>query len=211
VSAVDRGALDFLSPSRARLDLGFSPLLKSSLERAQRDAGAHFEERSGWLVPVSFPGEAERLASVGIADLSHLAKFEVRGPSVPLEGGEGAVWHRIAPRRALALCPYAQSDWLCDRLERAFPFVLDQTAAYAILAVVGQAAATLMRRLTHLHTFPASGDVAHVGSHVLEQDGGYWIVFPQEFGHYLWEVAVDAAVPLGGGPVGVAAIERGTS
>ncbi len=211
MSARGNGVLDFLSPSRARLDLGFSPLLKSSLERRQRDAGAHFEERNGWLVPVSIPGEADRLAHVGIGDLSHLAKFEVRGAAAPPDGGEGAVWHWIAPERALALCPYAQSDWLRDRLERAFPFVLDQTAAYGVLLVVGPEASTLMRRLTHLDTFPASGDVAHVASHVFEQDGGYWIVFPQEFGHYLWEVATDAAEPLGGGPVGVAAIERGHS
>ena len=51
----------------------------------------------------------------------------------------------------------------------------------------------MLRRLTHLHDLPASGDVAHVGAHVLEQDGGFWIVFPQEYGHYLWEVAIDAA------------------
>ncbi len=211
MSATGRGTLDFLSPSRARLDTGFTPLLKSSMERCQRDAGATFEDRSGWLLPISLPGEADRLARVGIADLSHLAKFEVRGDPVSLDGSEAAVWHQIAPKRALVLCPFAQSDWLRDRLERVFPFVLDQTSAYGILAIVGPVARTLMRRMTHLHTFPASGDVAHVGSHVLEQDGGYWIVFPQEFGHYLWEVAVDAAAPLGGGPVGVAAIERGSS
>ena len=64
-----------------------------------------------------------------------------------------------------------------------------------------------MRRLTHLHEFPASGDVSRTSPpHVLERDGGYWIVFPQEYGHYLWEVAVDAAEPFGGGPVGVDAI-----
>ena len=63
-----------------------------------------------------------------------------------------------------------------------------------------------MRRLTHLPAFPASGDVSHVTAHVLEHDGAFWIVFPQEYGHYLWEVAVDAAEPFGGGPVGVDAI-----
>ncbi len=38
---------------------------------------------------------------------------------------------------------------------------------------------------------------------MLERGGGYWILFPQEYGHYLYEVAVDRAEPLGGGPVGV--------
>ena len=181
------------------------------MERRQRDAGARFEERNGWLVPVELPGGSSPVRERRHRRSLHLGKFEVRRGTAPLDGGEAAVWHRITPGRALALCPYTQSEWLRDRLERAFPFVLDQTAAYSILAVVGPQASGLMRRLTHLHEFPASGDVAHVGSHVLEQDGGYWIVFPQEFGHYLWEVAVDAAEPLGGGPVGVAAIERGSA
>jgi hypothetical protein len=28
----------------------------------------------------------------------------------------------------------------------------------------------------------------------------FLIGFPQEYGHYLWQVVVDAAEPLGGGP-----------
>jgi hypothetical protein len=65
-----------------------------------------------------------------------------------------------------------------------------------------------MRRLTHLHSFPASGDVSHVTAHVALYPDGYLILFPQEYGHYLWEVAVDAAEQFGGGPAGVDAIER---
>jgi glycine cleavage system aminomethyltransferase T len=80
---------------------------------------------------------------------------------------------------------------------------VDVTAQYGILALAGPEAPTLLRRLTHLHHFPCGGDVAHVTAHVLERGAGYWIVFPQEYGHYLWEVAVDRAGPLGGGPVGV--------
>jgi glycine cleavage system aminomethyltransferase T len=199
--------LDFLSPDRARDDLGFSPVLKSSMERHQRDAGATFGERDGWLVPVGFPGEAGRLQTVGVADLSHLGKVEVRGEGAP-ENGNGALWYQITPTRALALCPYRDCFLLRSTLSRRFPFVLDQTGALSILAIVGPQAADVLRRLTHLHSFPSSGDVAHVGAHVLEQEGGYWIVFPQEYGHYLWEVAVDAAEPFAGGPVGVDAVLR---
>jgi glycine cleavage system aminomethyltransferase T len=71
--------LDFLSPDAAREQTGFRPVAKSSMERRQRDAGASFEERLGWLVPVSFPGETEWIATVGVAVLSHLSKFEVVG------------------------------------------------------------------------------------------------------------------------------------
>jgi glycine cleavage system aminomethyltransferase T len=199
--------LDFISPDRASDELGFTPVLKSSMERRQRDAGATFEERDGWLVPVSFPGEAERLGTVGIADLSHLGKIEVRGDGA-LENGNGTTWYEIAPRRALVLCPYRDCYLLRRTLARRFDWVLDQTGALSILAIVGPEAASVLRRLTHLHDLPASGDVAHIGAHVLEQEGGYWIVFPQELGHYLWQVATDAATPFGGGPVGADAAIR---
>jgi glycine cleavage system aminomethyltransferase T len=204
--------LDFLSPDRARGDLGFAPVLKSSMERRQRDAGATFEERDGWLVPVSFPRESDRPKTVGIADLSHLGKVEVRGAPTPPNDTESIVWYEITPSRALALCPYRDCFLLRAGLARRFPFVLDQTAALSILAIVGPEARSVLRRLTHLHELPASGDVARVGAHVLERDDGYWIVFPQEYGHYLWEVAVDAAEPFGGGPVGVdAALREGVT
>jgi glycine cleavage system aminomethyltransferase T len=200
--------LDFLSPDRARDDLGFSPLLKSSMERRQRDAGAVFEERDGWLVPVRFPGQADRSKTVGIADLSHLGKIEVRGAGEPPNDTEGVVWYEITPTRALLLCPFADAFLLRSALSRRFSWVLDQTAALSVLALVGPDATGVLRRLTHLHHLPASGDVAHIGAHVLEQEDGYWIVFPQEYGHYLWEVAVDAAEPFGGGPVGIDAAVR---
>ena len=53
-------ALAFMSQDTAREQDGFRPLAKSAMERRQRDAGATFEERHGWLVPVSFPGETDR-------------------------------------------------------------------------------------------------------------------------------------------------------
>jgi len=85
--------------------------------------------------------------------------------------------------------------------------VLDLTGALGILAVVGPQATTVIRRLTHLHHFPSGGEVAHITAHVLNpRPEAFWIVFPQEYGHYLWEVAVDRAEPLGGGPIGVDAL-----
>lgn len=200
-------SLDFLSPDRARADLGFAPILKSSLERHQRDHGATFAERDGWLVPVSIPGEEEHLARVGIADLSHLGKTEASGRVPESVVGE-TVWHRITADKAIVLCPFAQVGAVRARLAEAGANVLDVTGAYAVLALAGPESATLMRRISHLHRFPASGDVSHVTAHVLERPDGYWIVFPQEYGHYLWEVALDAAGPLGGGPVGVDSLER---
>jgi len=57
-----------------------------------------------------------------------------------------------------------------------------------------------------MHHFPAGGEIAHVQGHVLEHAGGYWIVCAQEYGQYVWEVAVDRASALGGGAIGVDAL-----
>jgi glycine cleavage system aminomethyltransferase T len=191
--------LDFLSPGLA----GEGAVARSSLERAQRDAGATFAERGGWLVPTSLPDEQRHLERVGIADLSHVTKLEVRPAGEPV-AVERAVWYPLSARRALCFCHVPELAEVRSQLEGRL--VVDVTAALGILALVGPEAQTLLRRLTHLHHFPSGGEVAHVTAHVLEQPPGYWIVFPQELGHYLWEVAVDRSAPLGGGPVGVDAL-----
>ena len=191
--------LDFLSPGLADTDA----VARSAMERAQRDAGATFAERGGWLVPTSLPDEQRHLERVGVVDLSHITKLEVRPAGDPV-ARERVVWYPLSARRALCFCHVPELEEVRSQLDGRF--VVDVTAALGILALVGPEARTLLRRLTHLHHFPAGGDVAHVTAHVLEQSPGYWIVFPQELGHYLWEVAVDRAAPLGGGPVGVDAL-----
>jgi hypothetical protein len=111
-------------------------------------------------------------------------------------------WYDISPRRSLVLCEARDADAVRDGLTGRL--VLDVTGALGILAIAGSEAGTVIRRLTHLHEFPKGGEVAHLTAHVLApRPETFWIVFPQEYGHYLWEVVVDRAAPLGGGPVGV--------
>jgi glycine cleavage system aminomethyltransferase T len=195
--------LDFTRVDAAGDSGGFHPVAKSSLERRFRDADAVFEERDGWLVPVSVPGEAERLVNVGVADISYLAKLELRPAGEPVEG-EGIVWYPISRRRALVLCapPLAAraGEQAAGRL------VLDVTAALSVIAITGPEADTVLRRLTHLHRFPSGGEVAHVTAHVLQRGGGYWIVVAQELGEHMADVVLDRAEALGGGLVGVDAL-----
>ena len=197
-------ALDFLAVGGA--DAGVAAV--SAIARAQRDLGASFEERDGWLVPVSLPGEGEHLAVVGVADLSHLTKLEVRlaDPTPDFVAlSHKVVWYRISQRRALALFPRDAEGEVREQLgER--KLVLDVTGAWSLIALAGAEAETVLRRLTHIHHFPSGGEIAHVQGHVLERDGAYWILVAQEYGEYVWEVAVDRASALGGGPVGVDAL-----
>jgi glycine cleavage system aminomethyltransferase T len=194
-------ALDFLSVGGA--DAGVAAV--SAIARPQRDLGATFEERDGWLVPVSLPGEREHLTAVGVVDLSHLTKLEVR-PSDPapdfVAQSHKVAWYRISPRRALALFPREVEGEVREQLgER--KLVLDVTGGWSLIALAGPEATSVLRRMTHIHRFPSGGEIAHVQGHVLERDKSYWILCPQEYGEYVWEVAVDRASALGGGPVGV--------
>jgi len=199
--------LPFLSVDAARDHGDLHPVARSAIDRAQRDLGASFEERGGWLVPVSIPGE-EHHGAVGIADVSHLTKLEVRPAGEPIEG-EGIIWYRISPRRALVLCAPALGDSV--RASVGARFSLDVSGAYSVIAIVGPEAETVLRRMTHIHHFPSGGEIAHVQGHVLERGGGYWVICAQELGHYVWEVAVDRASALGGGPVGVDALTGGVA
>ena len=186
---------------------GFHPVATSAIDRAQRDLSATFEERGGWLVPVAIPGEEEHSA-VQIADVSHLTKLELRPAGAPIEG-EGVVWYEISPRRALVMCAPSLGDDVREQVGERFS--LDVTSAYSVIAIVGPEAETVLRRMTHIHHFPSGGEIAHVQGHILQRGGGYWVVCAQELGQYVWEVAVDRASALGGGPVGVDALGGGTS
>jgi len=199
--------LPFLAVDAARDHGDLHPVARSAIDRAQRDLGATFEERGGWLVPVSIPGE-EHHAAVAVADVSHLTKLELRPAGEPIEG-EGIIWYRISPRRALVLCAPALGDSV--RAQVGDRFSLDVSGAYSVIAIVGPEAETVLRRMTHIHHFPSGGEIAHVQGHVLQRGGGYWVICAQELGHYVWEVAVDRASALGGGPVGVDALTGGAA
>jgi sarcosine oxidase gamma subunit len=85
------------------------------------------------------------------------------------------------------------------------PGTVPPAAGLAALDVEGAGATMLLRRLTELdlETLPAVGALAHVRAWILPRgEESYRLIFEQEYGHYLWEVVVDAAEPLGGGPVG---------
>ena len=207
-------ALDFLSPSLAREEGGFQPVARSAAERVFVAAGAIFDIRDGWRVPTIVPDAEHHLATVGLADVSHLGKLELRpAPPATLPVDDEtlqqtvakSVWYRLSPRRAFVLFPERARTEVTAHFGDA-NLLLDVTAAYAVLAVSGPGARDLISRLTHLHHFPSGGEVAHVTAHVLPSGTGFRILVAQELGHYLAEVALDRARALGGGLVGVDAL-----
>jgi sarcosine oxidase gamma subunit len=160
--------LDFLSPDRADAEARWRSPLERGLEHA--------------------PPE--------IADISLTGKLDVRGDLDSVDA-KGVELVRITPQRGLVLCDFTKTAnvraKLADRV-----LVVDLSAALAGLQLRGEA---LMRRLTDLDldSLPAVGAVAHVQAYVLRDDAEtFRLFFPQEYGHYLAEVVVDAAEGLRG-------------
>lgn len=159
--------LDFLSPDLATADA----VWRSPLERALAHAPAEMQ------------------------DLSRTGVLEVRGELDGLDAGEAEVV-RLTPERALVLCPFEEAGRLRTRLAGARRSVVDLSAGWAGLQVQGEA---LMRRVTDLDLdrLPAMGSLAHVHALVLRDGDTFRLYFPQEYGHSVAEVVVDAAEGLG--------------
>ena len=158
--------LDFLSPDRATPEA----VWRSPLERALREA----------------PPE--------VSDVSLTGKLDVRGDVSSLKSRALEIV-RLSPERALVLCDFTKTAEIRAKLSERF-FVVDLSAVLAGLQVRGE---TLMRRLTDLHldALPAVGAVAHVQAYVIRDVGEtFRLFFPQEYGHYLAEVVIDAAEGL---------------
>jgi sarcosine oxidase gamma subunit len=158
--------LDFLSPDRADAEARW----RSPLERALEHAPAE------------------------IADVSLTGKLDVRGDLDSFDA-KGAELIRITPERGLVLCDFTKTPNLRTKLADRF-LVVDMSGALAGLQLRGEA---LMRRLTDLDldSLPAVGAAAHVQAYVLRDDAEtFRLFFPQEYGHYVAEVVVDAAEGL---------------
>jgi hypothetical protein len=155
--------LDFLSPDLADADAKW----RSPLERALEHA----------------PPE--------VSDVSVTGKLEIRGEVGTLRTRALEIVP-VTPERALVLCDFTKTGEIRAKLSERF-LVVDMSAALAGLQVRGE---TVMRRLTDLDldALPAVGAVAHVQAYVLRDDAEtFRFFFPQEYGHYLAEVVVDAA------------------
>jgi heterotetrameric sarcosine oxidase gamma subunit len=164
-------SLAFLSP-------GAGALAKSPMEPGAAAAGAVFEERDGWKVAVSFPGEERALANVGFADMSHIWKMEIQAEAVDLAaivsaatGGASlelgcatraasAWWCPYSPTRAVALSRAGDTAALRDLLTASaadangLASVIDITAAQGAMVILGPLAREVFARFTAIDLRP---------------------------------------------------------
>ena len=191
------GSFEFLEPSGAAV-------ARSPMEGQALAAGARMEVRDGWNVAVSSPTNG----SVSWTDMSHVRKVEVTGAHDLTFGTatrrDGAWWCPVTRERTLVIGSASVE-------------ALEVTTALAALAIVGPQAREVFARFCALDLRPQSmpvggfrpGSLARTPGYVLREDSeSFLLLFGWALGEYMWTVVADAAEALGGGPVGVDALQR---
>ena len=141
---------------------------------------------------------ARALAGVGsdvVRDLSADGKVEIRGDLDLVEPRDGEQLVRLTPRRGLLLVDGDPVEAV-ERLRALGLRAYDLSGGLAGLAIEGE---QLLRRLTDLDldTLPAAGGFARIGAILVRDEGErFRVYFPQELGHYVAEVVLDAIAGL---------------
>jgi sarcosine oxidase gamma subunit len=151
-------------------------------------------DRSGRFRPLARSPMARRLSDAG-------AEFEERDGWLVAVRVPGEERHALKIRDVTHAARASNSLLLAGAVGE--PRETD--AGFAALEIEGPGATTVLRRLTELplDDLPTVGALAHVRAWIVGAGNEHYrLVFEQEYAHYLWEVVVDAAEPLGGGPAG---------
>jgi hypothetical protein len=130
-----------------------------------------------------------------VRDLSLDAKVEIRGDLDLVTPAAGEQLVRLSPRRGLLLCDDDPSAAV-ERLRAAGVRAYDATGALAGIELEG---GQVLRRVTDLDLdrLPAAGSFAKIGAVVVRDEGErFRVYFPQELGHYVAEVVLDAIAGL---------------
>jgi heterotetrameric sarcosine oxidase gamma subunit len=134
----------------------------------------------------------------------------------------GAWWCPYSATRAVVLCPPADTAAIRDSLHASvadangLASVIDISTAQGAMTILGPLARETFARFTAIDLRPQvtpvhgwrPGSVARTGGAILcEAPDRYLMLFGAALGQYVWTLVADAAGNLGGGPVGVDALE----
>jgi hypothetical protein len=156
-----------------------------------------FLSPSNAAVDVRIASPLARALGEGVVDVSHLGKLELRGRLDSVEAAPGEDLLLLAPTRALLVTEGSPAA-AAERLSTAGIRVYDMSAALAAFEFAGEDA---LRRLTDLEPaqLPAAGAIARGTWAAIESRGAdrFRVFVPQELGHYVVEVVLDALRGLG--------------
>jgi glycine cleavage system aminomethyltransferase T len=180
----------------------------SPIHRQHLKAGAIFADLEGWQIPEVFTTADSELAAVrqavGIADLSHRAKFET-----PIQPQTDS-W-RLGPKHYLSI-----AEPPCA----APPGAVDVTGAYVDFLLAGPYAKAVLSKLSPLNTqeeaFPnltcAQASVAHSHAVLLREDIGplpaVHLLIGREYAESAWDAILHAGHEFHIAPFGLEALAR---
>lgn len=221
--------LAFLTPDVQSAEV----LARSPMERLARAAGGRFGPRDGWNIALGFGSDAaeseRRTKTVGFADRSSLAKFEVSSTAETLaalglkpgtaELRDGAWWCPVTPERLIVFGEASVAAELRGAVDQLNGRVVELTSALCAMSLVGPECRELLARFCAIDVRPAIAPVHAFRPGSIARTPGYLLVEGEQqllimvgwaLGQYLWEVVADAAEHLGGGPVGSDALAGGS-
>jgi glycine cleavage system aminomethyltransferase T len=185
-----------------------------------RQSGVAWTNHYGWQVPASFAAGDEAAfvrESVGLADLSWMLKFDLKGYGLrnPPALGEVAFSWVLGPLHCLVTCEPVARDGVMKRLESlqvagsdlALPppiYVTDVTSVFAQFLLAGPRCRQVLGKLTSLNLSESSlpnlscgqSSLAHVRAIILRKDldsvPAYHLLVSREYGESVWDSVLHA-------------------
>jgi aminomethyltransferase len=208
--------------------------LHSPLDDVLKRSGAHMTEREGWVVAADFGSLAAEIAvsraTAGLADVSSIAKFDIRGsapaiadmypsgrevrPGRALEAAD-AWWCVVSTEQLLVLAPPSRAARVRIDLEEAAlagTRIDDVTAERVAVCLTGPHARDVLTRTGAAPCSPGAMRVESVGgvpTLVLHQYEKQWLLVAEaEEAGNLWDALTEAGAPLGLAYVGADALQH---
>ena len=166
-------------------------------------------------------GDAAQAVSSLFPQAGDLPTGLVSEADSPLKRGGKLLAARLAPDEFLVLTPAGVAPLAVDAMHSGpsnCAYAIDVTSGLCGVAIVGPATQNLMSRITEIDTSPrAMSDLSCLQSRFADVQGlllrrdvngiaMYQLYASREFGEYLWQVLIEAAHEVGGGPAGTEAL-----
>lgn len=185
-------------------------------------------EHHGWQVPAYFTFAQKEAAAVcqsaGLADVSWMAKFDLKGHGLKTSPDvkAGARFWRLGPAHGLVTCDPPVRDAVLERLQPdvGLPppvYVTEVTSVYAQFLLAGPRSRDVLRKLTSLNVSETAlpdlacgqASLAHVHAIILRQDLGqapaFHLLVSREYGESIWDAVMHAGHEFHLSPFGLRA------
>jgi glycine cleavage system aminomethyltransferase T len=197
-------------------------------------SGAAWTDHYGWQVPASFTAAETEAASVresvGLADLSWILKFDLKGYGLrcPLAlGGDAFSWD-LGPLHRLVTCEPPARNATLERLEAlqaagsdgsGIPpiYLTEVTSVFAQFLLAGPRSRQVLNKLTSVDVAARAlpdrscrqTSLAHAGAMILRKDfdgvPAFHVLVSREYGESVWDAMVHAGHEFHLSPVGLQA------